>query len=181
MILWTLLAACTATTEKDSGDGAGGCAAGEACVEIGNGETAHTPLADGDHVVMVHGPQGGWHVWGSLKTTNMSDIVSIHYTIDVKDTGARVSDNNYNVQMVASGTDYVYYGLFGFLNADDPATSDVVETPPDVLAGKTFTMCMSVTDANDSTRTAEDCVDVVADPDPCDLDDSCVEDTGATG
>lgn len=179
MIVLTLLAACTGYEEKDSGTS--GCAAGDPCVEVGNGDTSHAPLADGDHVVMVHGPQGGWHVWGSLETANMSDIVSIHFTIDVKDTGARVSDNNYNVQMVAGGGGYVYYGLFGFLNADDPATSDVVEIPPDVLAGKTFNICMDVTDANDSTKTANDCVEVVADPDPCDLDDSCVEDTGASG
>lgn len=178
MFLFVMLAACTGF--KDDSGGNGGCAEGDPCVEVGNGETSHAPLAEGDHVVMVHGPQGGWHIWGSLKTWNLSDIVTIVFTIDDQDTGVRISDNTYNVAMVAGDADneHVYYGLFGFLDADDPATADVVEIPPDVLAGHTVRLAMTVTNADDGTS-ATASVDVIADPDPCDLDDSCAEDTGS--
>lgn len=36
-------------------------------VEIGTGETEFVPLAEGDEVVVVFGPQGGYHLDGSLR------------------------------------------------------------------------------------------------------------------
>lgn len=34
-------------------------------VEAGTGETTFAPLADGDELELVYGPQGGYHVWGA--------------------------------------------------------------------------------------------------------------------
>ena len=52
----------TAGGRSDSGTSPTGCFANEAAIDVGTGATAFEPLAEGDPVVMVHGPQGGWHL-----------------------------------------------------------------------------------------------------------------------
>ena len=36
-------------------------------VEVGTGQSDFEPLADGADVVLVHGAQGGWHVWTAFR------------------------------------------------------------------------------------------------------------------
>lgn len=55
----------------------GGCAGaaampGEAFLELGTGTARFQPLEDGDEVPMVHGAQGGWHLWISARATGLS-------------------------------------------------------------------------------------------------------------
>jgi hypothetical protein len=55
----------------------GGCAGaaatpGEAFLELGTGTARFQPLEDGDEVAMVHGAQGGWHLWISARATGLS-------------------------------------------------------------------------------------------------------------
>ncbi len=50
----------------------GACASpGGAGVELGTGTTAFTPLGDGDEVYIVQGPQGGYHLDGSVRATGI--------------------------------------------------------------------------------------------------------------
>ncbi len=55
-----------------------GCAAAsadrpiEAELELGTGTARFVALEDGDEVAMVHGAQGGWHLWISARATGMS-------------------------------------------------------------------------------------------------------------
>lgn len=58
------LVACTKELE-DSGPCSGGAA--DAYVEVGTGNTVFEAVTDGQVVPYVQGPQGGWHVWGSLR------------------------------------------------------------------------------------------------------------------
>lgn len=52
--------------------GASGCAAaGAPAVELGTGTTAFAPLAEGDEVAIVQGPQGGYHLDGSVRATGV--------------------------------------------------------------------------------------------------------------
>lgn len=46
-------------------------------VQLGNGADAHLPLADGDEVIVVHGPQGGWHVEVSGLVTGTGATVGV--------------------------------------------------------------------------------------------------------
>ena len=41
-------------------------------VELGTGEAGFEPLADGDTLGWVAGPQGGFHVYGSVRTQGLS-------------------------------------------------------------------------------------------------------------
>lgn len=140
-------------------------------VSVGNGDTAHVPLQDGDPVTMVHGPQGGWHVWVSLAVTNLGPDLRIHITLEDLTRGDAMADLNY--AMVAPAPDAcvsTLVGLFGFLPYDDPGTPED-ETPPDWRACDTFRICAEVSD--DDGRSAHACVDAVAIPDPADATVSC--------
>lgn len=41
-------------------------------VEVGTGFIDYVPLADGDGIEIVHGSQGGWHVWTGVKVPDAS-------------------------------------------------------------------------------------------------------------
>lgn len=42
-----------------------------AALEIGTGTWRFEPLEDGDEIPMVHGAQGGWHLWVAVRTNGM--------------------------------------------------------------------------------------------------------------
>jgi hypothetical protein len=49
-----------------------GCPApGPASVKVGTGELSFSPLTDGDDVEVVLGPQGGYHIYGSMQVTGI--------------------------------------------------------------------------------------------------------------
>jgi hypothetical protein len=54
---------------------AGGCGGqpqmGPPTAIIGTGVFAFVPIADGDRVPIIHGPQGGHHIWGSVRARNV--------------------------------------------------------------------------------------------------------------
>jgi hypothetical protein len=50
-------------------------------VDVGTGESEFAPLADGDTVAKQHGPQGGYHVWISLRIDGkVPDPVEVELT-----------------------------------------------------------------------------------------------------
>jgi hypothetical protein len=44
---------------------------GEEFLEVGSGEWRFEPIEDGAEVDLVHGSQGGWHVWISMRTEGL--------------------------------------------------------------------------------------------------------------
>ena len=61
------------TGGSDSGTETGsGCAIEEARIEIGTGSSEFVTLGEQEPVMMVHGPQGGWHMLGSIWVWNTS-------------------------------------------------------------------------------------------------------------
>jgi len=155
-----------------SGSGTGGeegCFATDPIIEIGTGDREFETLADGDDVMMVHGPQGGWHMLGSVRITHMSEIVSVHFLITHKDSGVVVADNTYRVATIydADSCEGYYPGMYGYLYVEELAEGEV-DTPPELLSYDTVTFCMEVTDQEE--RVASDCLDIVATPDPADVE-----------
>jgi hypothetical protein len=59
-----------------------GCASpGPASVALGTGWASFEPLADGQDLELVYGPQGGWHIDLSLRTTGLdADATAITYS-----------------------------------------------------------------------------------------------------
>ncbi len=79
----------TGTGEDSTGTG---CTTEDYYVEVGTGEFQFETLSDGDVVTMVHGPQGGWHIWTSVVTHGSEPEVRIRPAIEAPDLGIRVTD-----------------------------------------------------------------------------------------
>lgn len=160
LFVWML--ACTG--EKESAEPEG--CTGEPTVEIGDGNDPFVAIAAESSHVMTHGPQGGWHMLASVRTTNTDDIVSIHYTIEVLPEMTLVSDNKYRVQLKDVGNcQGTYWNMYGYLDATPLASGDL-DTPPELLCGKTLRLTMEVYDSEE--RGGATSVDVEATNDPVD-------------
>ncbi len=155
----------------DSGSGTGGptgCFSEDPVLSVGTGEREFSAISNGDPITMVHGPQGGWHMLGSAQTTHMTDIITVHFTITHDRSGVVISDNTYRVATVydeATCTGY-YPGMYGYLYVEELVDGEN-DTPPELLSYETVTFCMDAEDQEG--RTASDCRQVVAEPDPTDI------------
>ena len=114
-------------------------------IEIGTGELDFEVLEDGAALEIIHGPQGGWHLVGSVQALYLTSPVHIHYEIFNAE-GVRVSDSTFYVGLVFPDQCMTYYpGMYGILDIsgmDLPSST----TPPDVLAGTSVRLRMEVTD-----------------------------------
>lgn len=175
------------TSGKGGGDGAvepTGCFADAPSIEVGTGADAFEPLDPGAPVVMVHGPQGGWHLLGSVRTHNMEDVVRIQFVVTVASSGEEVANNSLYVQTLPDPDDPcvgVYPGMYAYLVVDHLADGEA-DTPPELLAYETLVFTAVVSDASgaepDPARTVSASVEITATPDPVDLEDG---DSGSPG
>ncbi|MDP2306630.1 MAG: hypothetical protein Q8P18_11465 [Pseudomonadota bacterium] len=183
MLLFLLLAGCTdgdaapdcvsddASTEEPT------CSCGPATVLIGGGADSFEPVEDGDDAIIVHGPQGGWHLLGSVRVENLSEYLTIHYWIEAPELGATVSDNTYRVVRKADGPCAgTYAGMFGYLSITALASGEA-DTPPEVLEGKELVLHMDVTDLDGVAASDELRVRGVRDA----MDIAGLDDTGDPG
>lgn len=62
-----------------------GCAAevGEGILELGTGEWRYEPLEDGQEVPIIHGAQGGYHVWVSARALGV-DGERVHMLLETE-------------------------------------------------------------------------------------------------
>ncbi len=168
-----LLALSGCVSRAGGGDSAANaCSTTDPSVQIGNGESAHTPVEVGDVVTMVHGSQGGWHVWYSFEAYNFGPTVTFGITGDDSAFDDLLVNETLNQALVITGDPVCAgeaYGVFGFLPLDDPKTTDVDESPPAHLVGHQMVMGVTVTDLTDATITAHDEVTVTLACDPVDV------------
>ena len=137
-------------------------------VEIGTGETEYEPLSEESSVVMVHGPQGGWHMLGSVRVHNMDPIIEVHFTVHDEESGTVVSDNLYRVAVVQDGECTGYYpGMYGYIDVTLMAT-ETATRPPELLSYKPVIMTMEVKDFAGREKTTT--LRVMAEPDPMDIE-----------
>lgn len=145
------------------------CESGVASLEVGEGEEGFEPLQAGDPVVMVHGPQEGWHITGAIRTWNTEDIVRLHYTVTVPAfDDATIVDQTYRFKLVpedeCGGTQPA---LTGFIVMDELTDDESIE-PHELLAYETVVMRMHLTD--DAGVELVETLEVQAVPDPQDLE-----------
>lgn len=191
LLIW--LFACTGQkAEVDSAlDVPSGCYAETPTIDLGQGEREFEDFEEPYESVMIHGPQGGWHILASLRTHGMMDIVEVYYTIEHLATGILVSDNIYRLAVVSEGECTGYYpGLYGYLSVRDLYDGDL-DTPPELLGGETLRIRLRVTDCTikmeeqgicvQANRWAETSLDVKALLDPVDQNSDSEEDTTDTG
>lgn len=152
------------------------CEEREPSIEIGTGDVTFEPLSENEPVVMVHGPQGGWHMLGSVRTHSMHNVIEVHFTVTDLESSVVVADNRYRVAVVEDGDCTGYYpGMYGYLNVADLVTEHA-SRPPEVLGYKIVQMRMEVVDYEG--RSVTETLMVTAQPDPVDLESLDV-DTGS--
>jgi len=124
---------------------------------------------------MVHGPQGGWHMLGSVRTHSMHNVIEVHFTVTDVESSVVVADNRYRVAVVEDAECTGYYpGMYGYLDVSDLVTEHATR-PPEVLGYKIVQITMEVVDYEG--RTVTETLMVTAQPDPIDLESPDV-DTG---
>lgn len=156
---WLLvaLAACGGEAPKElPGDGTDACPA-DPSLALGTGLLPVTPLADGDALQMVHGPQGGWHIdtGGLLVFPTLEVAVSPRITLDDR---VLAGDQPALFTVLADYDDASCEGLFYEVRAyvDDelpqlPAGTDVLRDYICPLAGAEVTVEVEVADLDRDT------------------------------
>lgn len=148
-----LLGACASAGDKALDDtafvDADPCVSGRPTLALGEGEVLFEPLAPGDSVVMVHGPQEGWHITGAIRAWNTDSIVRLEYQVTVPDfDDAVIVDQNYRFKLVPEeGCSGYQPALTGYIELDE-VTSDEKVRPYEILAYKDVVMHMHLTDDN---------------------------------
>lgn len=136
-------------------------------LELGTGEETFETLEDGQPVMMVHGPQGGWHMLASARLENTTERVELHFVITHLDSGVVVADNTYKTRLETTGEcQGQFVGMYGYLNVFPLAEGDD-NTPPELLSYEDLRFDMTATDSEG--RIATDSRLVLAEPDPMDV------------
>lgn len=169
----------------DKGGGAQaplGCLDVPAEVRIGGSDVdeANRPIwvemPEGSEQIMVHGPQGGWHIMASASVSHMATvenvgmIVTLDYAIrwPARD-DAPLSFGHFQVALAPHDDDCggYYAGMQGVLDVSALAEGEA-DTPPELLAGETLRLSMDAADREG--RTAHDEIEILAALDPADRD-----------
>lgn len=156
LLLSLLLAACTG--EPDPSEL-------EPSVQIGTGDASFEPLADGDTVLIIEGPQGGFHVLGSARFTGveggdpdvLSDPQNPTYWFRVYDEGVRIDfapQYTQGLDLAPEGEAFEELGRFVFLDI----------TADEELVGHTLEITVDIEDVNGVAL--QDSVTVVAEASP---------------
>jgi hypothetical protein len=132
--------------------------------ELTRGDDPDVDLVDGDGIVMVHGPQGGWHVEFGLRVVDPDPQIVFDLTVDAVD--GRVVDNHYDLRLAAhDGCTGWRTALYGFLSVVEIRESRD-ETPPMLLGGEELVMRLEV---SSSLGVSTDEVRFIAELDPRDV------------
>ena len=154
------------------------CFVEEPILRIGEGDTDFVPFSETPEAMMIHGPQGGWHILVSFELENAMDIVEVQYQITHLDSGVMVSQNNYRLAIVSTAECAGYYpGMYGYLRVVELYDGNL-DTPPELLAGDILRIDLRVNDCSvqlqnegwctPEERWIEASLDVIAILDPID-------------
>ncbi len=174
-VVLLLLVGCPGSTDKLGDTAPVGCLDVDATVLAGSSafdeldRPIWVEMPAGSEQVMVHGPQGGWHILGAADVRHAGDIVTLQYAITWPASDVRLSYGNFKVMLVPhdDGCGGTYAGMLGVLDVSDVKSGDA-DTPPELLAGETLTVSMDAEDL--AGRTAHHEVSVIAALDPADMD-----------
>ncbi len=97
-------------------------------LELGTGESGFESLVDGGAIELVHGPQGGYHVWASCRIFGLDPEGRVlHYVVATPD-GAVLAD-----APLALMTRYLTPDQGGWLRAGDRVIFGGITGPGDVV------------------------------------------------
>ena len=109
------------------------CPTLETTVALGTGASSFIPLSDGDSIRFERGPQGGYHVYGSLQATGVDvgdpkspfDLTNPHIWFSVEQEGAEIALLVDQPRALTPLDDAGHFGVLGELvifSVPDPTT-----------------------------------------------------------
>jgi hypothetical protein len=113
-------------------------------LEVGTGSSDFEALTDGQSVQIIHGPQGGYHVWAALRASRSKvapERAQVYARLSFN--GTELSANGYSLNLVEVGDFYEWYGLQALI--PDPTAVD----------GQTVLLRLELTDSTGFTATDE--------------------------
>jgi hypothetical protein len=175
-----LLTACTdgeiCEISEDTGIQIGSinetCFCQEPSIAIGTGRASFEPLSNGDGIEMTYGPQGGWHIWGSIQATNTRDVIRVQFeAIDIESNETVVDVTHQVALAMENDCTGSYTGMYGFLKLDGLVSGEL-DTPPELICGHLLEIRMTVSDSGGRLITKT--VETVTTPDPVDVE-NCIQ------
>ncbi len=144
------------------------CRCEEASIAVGTGRDEFIPITAGDRIEMTYGPQGGWHIWGSIQAKNTRNVIVVRMEVEDLQSGERIVDVTHQIALsMHNECTGSYTGLYGFLELD-ALHSGELDTPPELICGHTLAIQMTVSDSG-GTQLSQT-VETIASPDPVDLE-----------
>ncbi|MBW2257840.1 MAG: hypothetical protein JRI25_25005, partial [Deltaproteobacteria bacterium] len=129
------------------------CLDNDPTVEVGTGELGFQSLSELDPVILVFGPQGGYHILGAAWVCNMPIPALVRFKIVHEESETLISDVLYRVRDPNEPPCCGFQtNLFGYIDARNMPGGDT-ESIPDLLAGEVVVMTMAV---DDETYTCTD-------------------------
>ena len=120
-----------------------GCSAGVSGppnVDVGGGADQFITLRDGDSVPIIHGLQGGYHVWGSVRASGVDpNALALRFTLYIEEATDAYTIRNDTVDL----SDGEHLGTAVFL------------PNPDDVRGRSCRFHLDVTDAAGRTASSE--------------------------
>lgn len=118
----------------------------ESPLEVGTGTQSFEPLTEGQPLVIIAGPQGGWHLWASVRVKPALDPTRINLKVKVKLAGAELTSTDYRVTLVKNGPWLEWYAMTALVPTPEtvrgkPTTVEVIATDS---AGRTATDARTV-------------------------------------
>lgn len=169
---WVYTGCSGSPSDDDTGTTpSGACASGDISLDIGSGDEIYAPLADGDPVTIVHGPQGGWHVETAGLVKRSEKDISILPVITLPDLDLQITTNSQPefkalVGYDAASCEGTFTGTRAFIDAKAGPGTDQQNIC--ALAGRTMSLSITVSDIV-SGRSHTSTVSVVAALDPLDV------------
>ena len=165
MSLLLLLLGCqdetqnTATTKNPAvEEDAHSCFTADPVLEIGEGAAVFQSFNEDREAMMVHGPQGGWHIEVALSLENVLQIMEIEYKIEHLPTGIFVSENYYRIAMIMKGEcSGELPGLYGYLTVGELMDGEL-DTPPELLGGDSLEITIRVNDCGNAAQAEGICI-----------------------
>lgn len=128
--LMALIALCGCPGRDDEDTS---CPTLETTVELGTGVDTFIPLSDGDPLPFERGPQGGYHVYGSLRATGVDvgdpnypfELTNPHIWFSVEQEGAEIALLVDQPRALTPLDDAGHFGVLGELvifSVPDPTT-----------------------------------------------------------
>lgn len=145
------------------------CCGGEATLTVTTGDLSQTvAVTEGYEATMIHGPQGGWHIFTGALMTRLRSVVGLDVTVTVPSRGdAIVSFSHYSVGViVGEGCEGLYPQLRSVLDVSALAEGDL-DTPPELLSGEIARVTTVATDSDG--HVAEGTALLTLAPDPIDV------------